>query len=170
MNREQKAASIAELNQSFQSAQSVVVAQYAGLTVSDMQNLRKRAGDAGTTVQVAKNRLVNLAVKGTPYEGLAAMLKGQNAFAFANDPISAAKVVADYAKDNAKLVIVGGSMGDKVMNKAGVEALAKLPSLHELRGKLAGLLVAPASKLVGVLQAPAGQLARVMGAYAAKGE
>ena len=162
MNRSQKADSIGGLNSRFQSAASVVVAQYPGLSVHEMQDLRARARKVGVDVKVAKNRLVNIAIAGTPYAGLASMLKGQNAFAFGADPVAAAKVVADYAKDNQKLVIIGGGMKENVLNKAAVEALAKLPSLDELRGKIIGVIMAPATKLARVLQTPAGDLARVL--------
>jgi large subunit ribosomal protein L10 len=162
MNRAEKADSIEALNQRFNTAQSVVVAQYPGLSVHDMQDLRAKARKVGVDVKVAKNRLVNIAVQGTPYAGLASMLKGQNAFAFASDPVAAAKVIADYAKDNQKLVVIGGGMKENILNKAGVEALAKLPSLDELRSKIVGVIVAPATKLARVLQTPAGDLARVL--------
>lgn len=162
MNRAEKAASIEDMNKRFASAESVVVAQYSGLSVHDMQDLRAKARAAGTEIKVAKNRLVNLAIAGTPYAGLANMLKGQNAFAFANDPVAAAKVVADYAKGNEKLVIIGGGMKENILDKKGVEALSKLPSLDELRSKLVGLLVAPATKIARVLQTPAGNVARVL--------
>lgn len=162
MNRAEKAASIEEMNKRFASAESVVVAQYSGLTVQDMKDLRAKARAAGADIKVAKNRLVNLAVVGTPYAGLASMLKGQNAFAFANDPVAAAKVVADYSKTNDKLVIVGGGMKENILDKKGVVALSQLPSLDELRSKLVGLLVAPATKIARVLQTPAGNVARVL--------
>jgi len=162
MNRAEKADSIGDLNSRFASAESVVVAQYPGLSVRDMQDLRAKARLVGVDIKVAKNRLVNLAIAGTPYAGLATMLKGQNAFAFGADPVAAAKVVANYAKDNQKLVVIGGGMKENVLNKAGVEALAKLPSLNELRGRIVGVLMAPATKLARVLQTPAGDLARVL--------
>ena len=162
MNRAEKAASIEDLNSRFANAESVVVSQYAGLSVRDMQALRAKAQEQGAEIKVAKNRLVARAIVGTPYEGLAKMLKGQNAFAFANDPVAAAKVVAGFAKDNDKLVIVGGGMKETVLDKNGVEALSKMPSLDELRGTIAGLLVAPATKIARVLQTPAGNVARVL--------
>jgi len=162
MNRAEKADSIGDLNSRFASAESVVVAQYPGLSVRDMQDLRAKARLVGVDIKVAKNRLVNLAIAGTPYAGLATMLKGQNAFAFGTDPVAAAKVVADYAKDNQKLVVIGGGMKENVLNKAGIEALAKLPSLNELRGRIVGVIMAPATKLARVLQTPAGDLARVL--------
>jgi large subunit ribosomal protein L10 len=168
MNRAEKAASIESMKNRFTTAESVVVAQYTGLSVHEMKVLRAKARAAGAEIKVAKNRLVNIAVAGTPYAGLAKMLKGQNAFAFAADPVAAAKVVADYAKENQKLVIIGGGMKENILNKAGVEALAKLPSLDELRAKIIGVISAPATKLARVLQTPAGDLARVLHAKSQK--
>ena len=162
MNRAEKAASIEELSTRFKTADSVVVAQYPTLTVHEMQAFRAKARAAGVDIKVAKNRLVNRAIVGTPYAGIGSMLKGQNAFVFAADPVAAAKVVADYAKDNQKLVIIGGSMKENLLNKAGVEALAKLPSLNELRSKILGVIVAPATKIARVLTISAGDLARVL--------
>lgn len=162
MNRAEKAASIGDMNKRFATAQSVVIAQYSGLTVHDMKELRAKARAAGADIKVAKNRLVNLAIAGTPYAGLASMLKGQNAFAFANDPVAAAKVIADYAKVNDKLVIIGGGMKENILDKKSVVALSQLPSLDELRSKLVGLLVAPATKIARVISTPAGNLARVL--------
>jgi len=117
---------------------------------------------------VAKNRLAVRALKGTPIEGIAHLFKGPTGIAVSDDPVAASKVAAAYAKDNDKLVILGGSVGVTALDAAGVKALATLPSLDELRGKIVGLLVAPATKIAGIVQAPAGQLARVIGAYSSK--
>ncbi|MBT7746645.1 MAG: 50S ribosomal protein L10, partial [Alphaproteobacteria bacterium] len=125
---------------------------------------------AGANFKVTKNRLTRLALADTPYAGLADMFTGPTAIAFSEDVVAPAKVAVDYAKKNEKLVVVGGAMGENVLDVAGVKALASLPSLDELRGKIVGLLQAPATKVAGVVQAPASQLARVMGAYASKGE
>jgi large subunit ribosomal protein L10 len=168
MNRAEKADSIGSLKNRFATAESVVVVQYPGVTMKEFETFRAKARPVGVDIKVAKNRLVNIAVQGTAYAGLASMLKGQNAFVFGADPVAAAKVVADYAKENQKLVIVGGGMQSNVLNKAGVEALAKLPSLNELRSKLVGLLVAPATKIARVLTTPAGDLARVLHAKSQK--
>jgi large subunit ribosomal protein L10 len=108
------------------------------------------------------------ALKGTPVEGISHLFKGPTGIAYSDDPISASKTAIAYAKDNDKLVILGGSMGTTMLDANGVKAVAELPSLDELRGKIVGLLLAPATKLAGIIQAPAGQLARVIGAYANK--
>ena len=144
------------------------VAHYSGMTVAQMSDLRARMGAAGASFKVAKNRLAVRALQGTAVEGIAGLFKGPTGIAYSKDPIAASKVAAAYAKDNDKLVILGGSVGTTVLNAEGVKALAALPSLDELRGKIVGLLVAPATKIAGVVQAPAGQLARVIGAYSAK--
>lgn len=170
MTREAKQEQIEFLNDKFKNSGIVVVTQNTGLTVTQMTQLRSslRSEDAG--MKVVKNTLAKLAAKGTDYEGLIELFSGPVAITYSQDPVAAAKITQEFASDNERLVIVGGSMGSKVLDAAGVEALSKLPSLDQLRGKLIGLVQAPATKIAGVLQAPAGQLARVVGAYAAKGE
>lgn len=170
MNRQEKQEMVAELRETFSQAQVVVVTHYKGLTVSDMSELRGKAREAGAGFRVTKNRLTRLALKDTSYESLADLFTGPTAVAYANDPVAAAKATVEFAKKNEKLVILGGAMGDVQLNEAQVKELASLPSLDELRGKLVGLLQAPAQKLASVTQAPAGQLARVFNAYADKGE
>ncbi len=101
-------------------------------------------------------------------EGIAHLFKGPTGIAYSNDPVAASKVAVAYAKDNDKLVILGGSVGTTALDAEGVKALATLPSLDELRGKLVGLILAPATKIAGVVQAPAAQLARVIAAYSKK--
>ena len=168
MDKTQKAEVVEDLNGVFANAGSVVVAHYTGLTVAELSDLRSRMRAAGASFRVAKNRLAVRALKGTPIEGIADLFKGPTGIAVSSDPVAASKVAAAYAKDNEKLVILGGSVGVTALDAAGVKALATLPSLDELRGKIVGLLVAPATKIAGVLQAPAGQLARVIGAYSKK--
>jgi large subunit ribosomal protein L10 len=126
--------------------------------------------DAGASVRVAKNRLAKLAVKGTDAETIADLFKGPTVIAYSKDPVAAAKVATDFAKANDKLVILGGSMGRTSLDADGIKALASLPSLDELRGKLVGLIVSPATRVAQVVAAPAAQLARVVGAYANKSE
>jgi len=168
VEKAKKAEVVEDLNQVFAKAGSVVVAHYSGMTVAQMADLRSRMRANGASFRVAKNRLAVRALKGTPIEGIAHLFKGPTGIAVSDDPVAASKVAAAYAKDNEKLVILGGSVGVTALDAAGVKALATLPSLDELRGKIVGLLVAPATKIAGILQAPAGQLARVVGAYANK--
>lgn len=168
MDRAQKAESIETLKGVFEGAGAVVVTHYLGLTVAEMTELRGRLRKEGATLKVVKNTLVRKALDGSVGEAGDALFTGPVAIAYAPDPVSAAKVTAQYAKDNDKFTVVGGLMGQTVLDQAGIKALATLPSLDQLRAKLIGLLQAPATKVAGVLQAPAGQIARVIGAYAAK--
>jgi large subunit ribosomal protein L10 len=168
MDRAQKPLVVAELNRSFGEVGVVVVTRNLGLTVAQSTALRLKMRDAGATFKVTKNSLAKIAAKGTPYESISALLTGPVALASSIDPVAAAKVVVDFAKTNDKLEIVGGAMGDTVLDMDGVKALATLPSLDELRAKIVGLVQAPATKVVQIIQAPAGQLARVFGAYATK--
>ena len=168
MLRAQKAQVIDDLNTVFGDTGVVVVTHYKGLTVAEMTDLRGRLRHEGAQLQVVKNTLATKALDGSIGAEGDALFVGPVAIAFAPDPVSAAKVATQYAKDNDKFTVVGGLMGDVVMDQKAISALATLPSLDQLRGKIIGLLQAPATKIAGVLQAPAGQLARVMGAYAAK--
>ena len=170
MDRAAKAEQVTELKGVFTTANSVVVAHYAGLTVGQMQVLRKQAKQAGTTVKVAKNRLAKIALEGTDVASIGSLLKGPTVIATSNDPVAAPKVAIEFAKTNEQFVILGGSMGKTVLDVNGVKALAALPSLDELRAKILGLLVAPATKIAQLTTAPAAKLARVVQAYASKGE
>lgn len=168
MDRIQKEEAVAELKEAFEGSEIVIVSKQSGLSVVEAQNLRRAMRAEGATLKVAKNRLVKIAAQDTAKEGLSDMMSGPTSIAYSDDPVAPAKVLADFAKENDKLEILGGVMGDKVLSAAEVNALAKLPSLDQLRGKIIGVIQAPATKVAGVLQAPAGQLARLMSAYAAK--
>jgi large subunit ribosomal protein L10 len=168
MDRAQKAESIETLKGVFADSGAVVVTHYMGLTVAEMTELRTRLRKEGAALKVVKNRLAQKALDGKAGEGADALFKGPVAIAFGPDPVSAAKVATQYAKDNDKFVVIGALMGDVVLDAKGVGALATLPSLDQIRGQLIGLLNAPATKIAGVLQAPAGQIARVLKAHADK--
>jgi large subunit ribosomal protein L10 len=170
VDRTQKKEWIGALHGTFGDAGLVVVTHYTGLTVAEMTDLRTKMRAAGASFKVTKNRLTKLALQGTAYESIADLFVGPTAVAFSKDPVAAAKVAADYAKANDKLKILGGSLGGQTLDVNGVKALATLPSLDELRGKLIGMISTPATRIAGVLQAPAGQVARVIGAYAKKDE
>lgn len=170
MDRSQKQKVVESLNQSLQTKALVVITRQSGLSAGETADLRRKMRAADASFKVAKNRLARLALKGTQFEGLADLFKGPTAIASSADPVAAAKAAVDYANQNEKLVIVGGAMGSKMLDAEGIKALAKLPSLNELRGKLLGMLQTPATRVAGVLQAPAGQLARVLKAKADKGE
>ena len=135
-----------------------------------MQTLRKQMKQAGAQVKVAKNRLAKIALEGSDVASIGPLLKGPTVIAYSSDVIAAPKVAVDFAKANEKFVILGGAMGKTSLNSDGVKALAALPSLDELRAKLIGLLVAPATKIAQLTNAPAAKLARVVQAYASKGE
>lgn len=170
MDRSQKAQVVESLNKALQTKALVVITRQSGLTAGETADLRRKMRAADASFKVAKNRLARLALKGTQFEGLADLFKGPTAIASSADPVAAAKAAVDYANQNEKLVIVGGAMGSKLLDAEGVKALAKLPSLNELRAKLLGMLQTPATRVASVLQAPAGQLARVLKAKADKGE
>lgn len=169
MDRAKKAVAVEAAHKTLQETEAIVVTQYAGLTVGQVTALRKKMRDEGVSYKVSKNRLVLRALKGTRYEGIGPMLKGPVGLATSKDPVAAAKIACAFAKDNEKLIIIGGALGEKVLDKAAVEALSKLPSLDELRAKLLGMLQTPAQRLATLSQAPASQLARVVQAYANKG-
>lgn len=168
MDRTQKTEAVAELNRTFAEVGVVVITRNLGMTVKQSTDLRNKMREAGASYKVAKNRLAKIALDGTDYTVLADLLTGPTALSTSIDPVAAAKVVVDFAKTNDKLELVGGAMGSQLLDAEGVKALASLPSLDELRGKLVGLLQAPASKLAAITQAPAAQLARVFNAYAEK--
>jgi large subunit ribosomal protein L10 len=167
MDRAGKSESIEMLKGVFADAGAVVVTHYTGLTVAEMTDLRHRLRAKGASLKVVKNRLAQKALNGSS-DGAQALFKGPVAIAYGPDAVSAAKVSTEYAKANEKFSIIGGMMGEQILDAGAIDALAKLPSLDELRGKLLGLLNAPATRIAGVLQAPAGQLARVFNAYATK--
>ncbi len=167
MDRSQKADAVAQLNDILKDVGVVVVTRNLGLTVDQSTELRGKMREAGASYKVAKNRLAKLALKDTDYTGIEEFLSGPTALAWSEDPVSAAKTAVEFAKSNDKLEIVGGSMGKQVLDEAGVKALASMPSLDELRGKLVGLVNAPATKVAQVVNAPANKLARVFGAYGA---
>ena len=170
MERAEKREAVTALNQVFKDTGTVVVAHYAGLTVADMTTLRGRMRDAGGGVKVAKNRLARLALEGTDVAHIAGLLKGQTVIAYSRDPVAAAKVTVEFARTNEKLVILGGAIGTTNLNPDGVQALATLPSLDEMRARLVGMISTPATRIAQIVAAPAAQVARVVGAYARKGE
>jgi large subunit ribosomal protein L10 len=159
---------IDETNGVVKEAGILLIAHYKGLTVAEITDLRGKVRAAGANFKVTKNLLVKRAIAGTNYEKVSHLFKGPTAVAYATDPASAAKALHEFAKKNEKLVLVGGAFGNTVLDKAGIQQLASLPSLNELRAQIIAMLQTPATRIAGVLQAPAGQLARVFGAYAKK--
>lgn len=162
MDRAGKATVVGELDQIFAASGVVVVAHYAGLTVAEMQDFRRRMRAAGGGVRVAKNRLARIALKGKPAERMGELLRGQTVLAFSDDPVAAAKVAKAYARDNAKYVILGGAMGSEVLDPKGVEAVAEMPSREELVAQIVGMIGAPAATLAAAIGAPGAALAGVL--------
>ncbi len=170
MERAAKKALVTSLHGVFKDTGVIVVAHNTGMVAAQSAEFRKRVKEAGGTVKVAKNKLVRLALGNTASAGIADLLKGPTILAYSKDPIAAAKVAVKYAKENDKLVILGGAMGTSVLDANAVKALADLPSLDELRAKLIGLLNAPATKIARTVKEPGAKLARVIQAKASKGE
>ena len=168
MDRSQKADLVAELKNVFTETSVVVITRNLGLSVAQSTELRLKMRDAGAQFKVAKNRLAKIALEGTKYGSIGDMLTGPTALATSVDPVAAAKVAVEFAKTNDRLEIVGGAMGDTVLDVAGIKALAALPSLDQLRGTLVGLIQAPATKIARIVSEPGAMIARVTGAYAAK--
>jgi large subunit ribosomal protein L10 len=170
VERAAKKDAVEQLNAVFKTTGVAIVAHYSGLTVAQMQKLRVQMKLAGASVKVSKNRLTKIALVGTDIDGISPLLKGPTVIALSKDPVAAPKVATEFAKTNEKFVILGGSMGKTVLNVDSVKALASLPSLDELRARIVGLIVAPATKIAQLSNAPAAKLARVIQAYASKSE
>lgn len=168
MDRSQKADLVDELKQVFTETSVVVITRNLGLTVAQSTDLRLKMRDAGAQFKVAKNRLALLALDGTRYQPIGDLLKGPTALATSEDPVAAAKVAVEFAKTNDKFEILGGAMGDTMLDVDGIKALAELPSLDQLRATIVGLVQAPATKIARVVSEPGAQLARIFQAYAAK--
>jgi large subunit ribosomal protein L10 len=170
MDRAEKAEMVETLKGLFAQSGVVVLGHYSGLSVSELTALRARLKESGAGLMVVKNRLAKIALEGHPGVAGADMFKGPVAIAYSLDPVSAPKAAVAFAKEKDKFIVLGAILGGQILDEKGVQSLATLPSLDELRGKIVGLIQAPATKIAGVVGAPAGQLARVIGAYAAKDE
>jgi large subunit ribosomal protein L10 len=168
LTRTQKEEAVEALSDKFSRATSVIVADYRGLCTDDLNQLRSKlreATEGQAEYQVAKNSLFKLAIKGSPSEDLAEHFQGPSAVAFSyGDPVSAAKVLVNYADDNDVFEIKGAVLDGKVLAESELATLATLPTLNELRGKLVGLLMAPAGKIARLLKEPGGQMARLVAA------
>tara|TARA_E500000331_G_scaffold357968_1_gene421900 strand:- start:1394 stop:2080 length:687 start_codon:yes stop_codon:yes gene_type:complete len=165
LDRAEKSELVASLHKIFEESTMIVVTHYSGLTVRELGDLRGHMREAGAAFTVTKNRLTRLALKDTKFETLSSMFTGPTGIAYSGDPVAAARVAVNYSKNNDKLVVIGGALDDKVLDVPGVKALATLPSLDELRGKIIGTLNAPATSVAGVVQAPANQVVRVISAH-----
>ncbi|WP_439561280.1 50S ribosomal protein L10 [Roseinatronobacter sp.] len=162
MDRAQKEKVVEELGQIFESSGVVVVAHYAGLTVAEMQVLRARMRDAGGAVRVAKNKLAKIALEGKPCASISDLLTGMTVLAYSEDPVAAAKVVQEFTKENQKLVVLGGAMGESALDPAGVKAVAAMPSREELIAQVVSCIGAPASNIAGAIGAPASNIAGIL--------
>lgn len=162
MDRAQKEKVVADLDQIFASSGVVVVAHYAGMTVAQMQDLRAKMREVGGSVRVAKNKLAKIALDGKPGNKMGNLLTGMTVLAYSEDPVAAAKVAEAYAKGNDKFVILGGAMGDAVLDQAGVKAVASMPSREELIAQIVGMIGSPASALAGAIGAPAANIASIL--------
>ena len=162
MDRAQKEQLVEELGQIFESSGVVVVSHYAGLTVAEMQDLRAKAREVGGSVRVAKNRLAKIALEGKPCASIAELLSGMTVLTFSEDPVAAAKVSEEFAKDNKKFEILGGAMGENALDRAGVTAVSKMPSREELIASIVGCIGAPASNIAGAIGAPASNIASIL--------
>jgi large subunit ribosomal protein L10 len=170
VDRAQKEKVVDELGQIFESSGVVVVAHYAGLTVAEMQDLRGRMREVDGSVRVAKNRLAKIALEGKSNASIADLLSGMTVFAYSEDPVAAAKVAQDYAKENDKFQILGGAMGETALDPAGVKAVAAMPSREELIASIAGCIGAPASNIAGAIGAPASDVASILSSVEERAE
>lgn len=168
MNRNEKQDVVSSMREHLGASTLVVVTSQSGLTVTEVSDLRDRMRSSGARYKVLKNTLARLAVKDTKFEGVTELLNGPTALAFSHDPVAAAKIAVEFSEKNEKIQVLGGCLDDKVLTVNEVKALAKLPSLDELRANLLGVLVAPASQIARIAKEPASQLARVFSAYANK--
>jgi large subunit ribosomal protein L10 len=162
VDRAQKEKVVEELGQIFESSGVVVVAHYTGMTVAQMQDLRAKLRDVGGSVRVAKNTLAKIALEGKPAAKMGDLLTGMTVLSFSEDPVAAAKVCDAYAKTNEHFVVIGGAMGDTVLDPAGVKAVAALPSREELIAQIVSCIGAPASNIAGAIGAPASNIASIL--------
>ncbi len=162
MDRTQKSDLVKTLHSTFEDSASVVVVHCAGLTVAESNDLRNKMRNDNCSFKVTKNKITRLALKDTKYQHMDEMFRGPTAIGSSADPVMAAKILVNFAKENEKITIIGGGLEDKPLSKNEVEALAELPSLSDLRGKLVGLLQAPASKIARLTKEPASQVLRTI--------
>lgn len=170
MDRTEKREFVAGLHDALSGVSMIVITRNQGLTVAEATELRRRMRAAGATFKIAKNRLAHLALEGTQFDGIKPLLKGPTALAWAEDPVAVAKTTVEFARTNEKFVLIGGALGSRTLDAAGIRALAELPSLDTLRARIVGMITTPPTRIAGVLQGPGGQLARVFGAFAKREE
>lgn len=168
MNRLEKQQEVANIKNLIETHSSAMIVHYQGLTVDQINFLRGQMRECGAKFKVIKNSLAKLAIANTNSKELDEILTGPTALVVSNDPVGVAKGLTKFAKENEKLILIGGVVDNQVVNKKGIITLSDMPSKDELRAKIIGLLNAPATKLVRVIKAPVEQIARVIGAYSNK--
>tara|TARA_E500000331_G_scaffold1894_1_gene1949 strand:- start:4406 stop:4918 length:513 start_codon:yes stop_codon:yes gene_type:complete len=159
MSKQKKADYIKDMSSQFDKSEAVIVAHYQGLTVSQLDELRKNMREHGIQFKITKNRITKLALEKTRCKDLSNLFSGPTAVALSKDAITSAKILTKFSKDNANLKILGGIMGDDILDVAGVKNVATLPSLDEARAKIVGILRSPAQKIASILLAPASKIA-----------
>ena len=159
MNKEQKKNYINEMSTQFEKYEAVIVTHYQGLTVSQLDDLRKKMREHGIKFKITKNRITKLALEKTKMKDLSNLFSGPTAVALSEDAITSAKILTKFSKENKNLKILGGIMGSDILDVAGVQNVATLPTLEEARAKIVGILRSPAQKIVSILLAPASKIA-----------
>ena len=162
MKRSDKKEFVQNLKEELDTSSSVIVAHYSGLTVDESEQLRSEMRNNGAKFKVTKNRLTKLALEQTQFKNLADLFKGPTAIAYSEDPVAPAKVAVSFAKKLEKFKIIGGGYDGEKIDLDKINFLATLPSMDELRGKIVGLISAPAQKIVSIVKEPAGQIARLV--------
>ena len=162
MDRARKEQVVSELKNVFNDSGIIVAAKYAGITVAEMSDLRNKMRENSANVRVAKNRLARIAIEKSPPEGMKHLLVDQVVLMYSEDPVTAAKISVEFAKTNNNLEIVGGAMGDKILDSDGVTEVSKLPTREEVLSNISALLVAPAGSLASSLTGPASVIAGVL--------
>ena len=159
MNKEQKKNYIAEISTQFENSKAVMVTHYQGLTMVQLDELRAKMREHGIVFKITKNRITKLALEKTRCKDLSDLFTGPTAVALSQDAISSAKILTNFSKENKNLKILGGIMGNDILDIAGVENVATLPTLDEARAKIVGILRSPAQKIASILLAPASKIA-----------
>ena len=159
MTRDQKKQYIDEMSQKFEKSEAVIVAHYQGLTVSQLDDLRKKMREHGVQFKITKNRITKIALEKTKCKDISNLFNGPTAVALSEDAITSAKILTKFSKENENLKILGGIMGGDILDLAGVQNVATLPTLDEARAKIVGILRSPAQKIASILLAPASKIA-----------
>ena len=162
MKRSEKKDFVSKLKDEFSNSSSIIVAEYSGLTVNEAESLRNEMRSNGAKFKVTKNRLTKLAIADTQFKDMSDLFKGPTAVAYSSDPVAPAKIAVSFEKKFEKFKIIGGGYNGEKIDKEKIDFLAKLPSLDELRGKLIGLISAPAQKIASIACEPGGQIARLL--------